>query len=199
MTIAIIGNGAVGNALGGLLADGGHEVTFGGRGGPGVRPVAEAARAGRLIVLAVPFTAVAGLAAELAPAAVGKVVVDATNPLGANWSPLELPGGESAGEQVQRMLPGARVVKAFNTVFADNMRPDRLACDGRRLTAFVAGDDAAARATVAALARDAGFEPVETGPLRTARYLEAIAHLNIQLAVGMGAGTHSGFLYVRKT
>ena len=101
----------------------------------------------------------------------------------------------SAGEEVARLLPASKVAKAFNTIFADVMRADGLAAGGRRVTCFVASDDAASLTTVADLARSAGFAPRAVGPLKMARHLEAIAHLNIQIAVGMKAGTSAAFFY----
>lgn len=202
MQVGIIGGGNVGHGLAALLRGAGHEVTVGLR--PGARPradapyrlatVEEAADRGEVVVVAVPFAAAAQALAPLAASLAGKVVVDATNPLNDDWSPLPLGAETSAGEEVQRLLPGAMVVKAFNTVFADVMRPDRLDRGGRRVTAFIAGDHDGANRTVEALARSAGFAPLVTGPLRNARYLEAMAHLNIAVALG-GAGTDAAFLY----
>jgi predicted dinucleotide-binding enzyme len=90
-------------------------------------------------------------------------------------------------------LPEAYVVKAFNTIFADVMsEPVK---NGQRVTAFIAGDNDAAKQKVYALASDIGYAPIDTGPLYTARYLESMAHLNIQIAVGQGGGTHAAFIY----
>jgi len=75
------------------------------------------------------------------------------------------------------------------------MKPERLTRLGVPVTAFVAGDDAEARQQVSSLARSMGFAPIETGPLSTARYLEAMAHLNIAIAVGQSGGTDAAFLY----
>lgn len=88
-------------------------------------------------------------------------------------------------------------MKAFNTVFADVMRPDRLVRASGRVTCFIASDDDAARDAVGALARSAGFAAEPVGPLRSARFLEAVAHLNIQIAVGMKGGTNAAFVYDR--
>jgi len=81
------------------------------------------------------------------------------------------------------------VVKAFNTVFAQHMDSGRL--DGERLTAFAAGDDAAAKAAVLELEREIGFDAVDAGPLRNARLLEPLGYLNIQLGYGLKMGTDS--------
>jgi 8-hydroxy-5-deazaflavin:NADPH oxidoreductase len=201
MKIGFIGAGNVARALGKLLVAGGHSVSFGGREGEAraareVGSFADAARAD-LVVLAVPFSAARDLLPSLAAGLEGKIVVDATNPVNPDWSPMLLGQESSAGEEVARALPGARVVKAFNTVFADVMHEDRLVRDGARVTCFVASDDVEARGSVAELARTAGFAPLEVGPLAMSRHLEAMAHLNIQMAVGMKGGTNAAFVYHR--
>jgi 8-hydroxy-5-deazaflavin:NADPH oxidoreductase len=197
MKIAVFGAGAVGSRLSKLLTHAGHEIELAQRSpdkttGPSF---ARAAQWADLVVLAVPYSALDGLLPPLAEALAGKVVVDCSNPLNADWSPMLLGQENSAGESVARLLPSAHVVKAFNTVFADVMLTERLERGGRCVTAFVAGDHAAAKANVAALAKAIGFAPVDVGPLRMARYLEAMAHLNIQIAVGQGGGTNAAFLY----
>lgn len=194
MKIGFIGAGNLARALGELLVAGGHSVVFTGRGGD--RPLADAAGAD-LVVLALPFSAAREVLPGLSGLLAGKLVVDATNPVNPDWSPMLLGQESSAGEEVARALPGAQVVKAFNTVFADAMREDRLVRAGARVTCFVASDHADARARVAEVARSAGFAPLEVGPLAMARHLEAMAHLNIQIAVGMQGGTRGAFIYHR--
>jgi 8-hydroxy-5-deazaflavin:NADPH oxidoreductase len=203
--IGLIGGGNLGRHLASLWVGAGHDVAVGVRGGERhdsgaayrVVSVEGAAAHGEVVALALPFAALASTLPPLASALAGKVVVDATNPVKDDWSPLPLGEGNSGGEEAGRLLPGARVVKAFNTVFADVMTPTRLARGGRRVTAFVAGDDEAANELVARLAADAGFAPLVVGPLANARYLEAMAHLNIALAVGRGGGTDAAFIYDR--
>jgi 8-hydroxy-5-deazaflavin:NADPH oxidoreductase len=148
-----------------------------------------------LVILAIPFLAVGEVLPALASALDGKIVVDATNPVQADWSPLLLGQEHSAAEEIARLLPGARVVKAFNTIFADVMQASRLDRGGQPITCFVAGDDAAAVRLVADLGHSAGFGPRLVGPLSMARHLEALAHLNIQLAVGMRGGTNAAILF----
>jgi len=194
MKIGFIGAGNLARALGELLVAGGHSVAFTGRGGDG--PLADAAGAD-LVVLALPFSAAREVLPGLSGLLAGKLVVDATNPVNPDWSPMLLGQESSAGEEVARALPGAQVVKAFNTVFADAMREDRLVREGARVTCFVASDHADARARVAEVARSAGFAPLEVGPLAMSRHLEAMAHLNIQIAVGMQGGTRGAFIYHR--
>ena len=198
MKIAILGTGSVGTALDELLTrTGGHDVALGSR-TPDGRAVGHAAavEAADVVVVAVPYTAALDVLRPLADRLVGKTLVDATNPLDDDWSPLDI-GGRSAAETLEDALPGVHVVKAFNTVFADVMSVERLDRDGRPATAFVAGDDAAARERVAALAASVGFDPVVVGALSQARYLEAMAHLNIGIALGQGGGTDAAFVYAR--
>ncbi len=196
MQIAFIGAGPVAQALSGLFKTSGHTVMLSRR-----VPQADAmsflaaAAWGELVVIAIPFTATHTVLPSLAPTLVGKVVIDATNPLRADWGPLQLGEDTSGGEEVARLLPGSRVVKAFNSVFADVMRPNRIQRGKGRATAFLASDDAAAANSAAQLATEAGFAPMMAGPLKTARYLEALAHLNIAIGVGQQGGTNAAFIY----
>jgi 8-hydroxy-5-deazaflavin:NADPH oxidoreductase len=198
MKLAILGNGAVGSALARLFNSAGHQVVIGSRSpsnAMGTTSVIDAVGHGDVVILAVPFTAMNDLLPGLADSLTGKIVVDPTNPLKPDWSPLLLGQEHSAGEEVSRLLPGSRVVKAFNTVFADVMSKERLTRDAHKATTFVAGDDPAAVDTVADLARSAGFAPVKVGALLAARYLEGMAHLNISIAVGQNGGTNAAFVY----
>lgn len=196
MKIAILGHGNVGSKLAALLDRAEAQVALCSRdGADGTLPLEVGAAGADVVILAVPYTALAGLLPTLRDVLRGKVVVDCTNPLNADWSPLLLGQENSAGEETARLLPESRVVKAFNTIFADVMTPERQVRDGLRTTAFVAGDEADSKRVILDLAEQAGFAPVDAGPLRMARHLEAMAHLNIQIAVGQGGGTHAAFLY----
>ncbi|MEL6238889.1 MAG: NAD(P)-binding domain-containing protein [Pseudomonadota bacterium] len=194
--MGILGAGSVARALAGLARDGGHEPLLSER-----EPKADtlsfedAAKSGDIVIIAVPYTATTTLLPPLAGVLAGKTVVDATNPLNDDWSPKILGTETSAAGEITKLLPGAQIVKAFNTVFADIMTSDKLTRLGVSVTGFVAGDDSGARRQVADLVKGMGLHPVETGPLSTARYLEAIAHLNIAIAVGQSGGTDAAFLY----
>jgi len=195
MRIAFLGAGKVAKSLATLWANAGHE-TFLSRRQPadGEATFSEAAAWGEVAVIAIPYTAAGTVLPPLASDLAGKVTIDATNPLGDDWAPLHLGAHTSAGETVAGILPQARVVKAFNTIFADIMMPERIARRGRRATAFLASDDEDAAELVSRLAADAGFAPIHTGSLLNSRYLEAMAHLNIAIAVG-GGGTNAAFIY----
>jgi len=200
MRIAIIGAGSVGTRLGALANAAGHDVTYGVRGDTAPAGFAKAAIADAivdadLVVLAVPFTACSGLLPVIAQALAGKIVIDVTNPLNTDWSPLLLGEVNSAAQTIAALVPEARVVKAFNTIFADVMTPERLVRGSERITAFIAGDNTEARETVARFAAGIGFAPRIVGTLSLARYLEGMAHLNIAIALGQAGGTNAAFLY----
>ncbi|MEM7653424.1 MAG: NADPH-dependent F420 reductase [Pseudomonadota bacterium] len=196
MKIGILGAGNVGSKLADLMRNAGHDVLVGSRSGP--HSLADAAEYAEIVVIAIHFHATTSVLPELAPLLSGKVVIDATNPLNDDWSPLLLGQENSASEEIARLLPDAHVVKAFNTIFADVMAPDRQEREGSRVTCFIASDHADAVLAVAGLAEDMGFAPVTVSKLSAARQLEAIAHLNIELALGQGGGTNAAFLYHRQ-
>jgi 8-hydroxy-5-deazaflavin:NADPH oxidoreductase len=187
MKVAIIGKGHVGNAIARGLS-GKHEVKFGHR--DPKEPVQAAAKWGEIIIFAVPYEATVDAAKELGSAADGKPVVDATNALSAKGD-LAVGFTTSAAEELQKLLPKARVVKAFNTVFAKNQSTGKVGKE--TLTLFVAGDDAKAKQAVMQLGMDIGFEPVDAGALKSARYLEPMGMLMINMAFGLGMGTDIGY------
>jgi predicted dinucleotide-binding enzyme len=186
--IAILGTGNAGSALREGLSRAGYEVRFAKRGD--VVPTASWAD---VIILAVPFAAVPEVAHELRAVADGKIVVDVTNSLTPDFK-LAVGFTTSGAEELAKALPTAKVVKAFNTIFARHMTTGK--ADGEVLTTFVAGDDEAARATVLELARAIGFDAVDGGPLTNARYLEPMAFLLIQLGWVLGHGQDTGFKFV---
>ena len=192
MKIGIIGNGSVGSSLAALLkASGKHDVVVGSRSAE--TKSIEAASHGDVVLLAIHFHALKDALPSLQEVLKGKIVVDATNPLNSDWSPMPLGEDNSAAEEVAKLLPDSIIVKAFNTIFADMMT----AKTTQGVTAFVASDDETAMKTIAELATDCGFEAVTLNKLTSARYLEAMAHLNIELAVGQGGGTGAFFAYKR--
>jgi predicted dinucleotide-binding enzyme len=150
-----------------------------------------------LVLLAVPGTVAPDVAAEIAGAlAPGAVVVDASNPLDETYSDLAIEG-TSGAEDVQRAAGGAPVVKAFNTIFASRYaNPTE---NGEPLTVLLAGDDAAAKNTVAEVASSLGFAPVDAGGLRQARSLEEMAFLNIALNATQGWSWQSAWQLVGPT
>jgi hypothetical protein len=197
MQIAIIGAGSVGRALAQRFAAAKHQVAFGVR--DPLSPKHHDAKAlgdfmrndkavatAEVVVVALPWPETEPALKALGAALDGKVVIDATNPIRADFTGLELGHDDSAAERLQRLLPSARVVKAFNTPGAANMTDP--AYPQGKVTMFLAGDDASAVATVRGLAADAGFDPVAVGPLALARQLEQLAWLWIHLAYKAGLG-----------
>jgi predicted dinucleotide-binding enzyme len=187
MKIGIFGDGNVGSALARGLKRAGHEVRAIGKDSAGIRDTATFAE---LVVVAVPYGAIDDVVKAAGDALAGKTVVDATNALDANMN-LAIGFTTSGAEELQRKLPRSRVVKAFNTVFAQHMESGKLG--DQRLTAFVASDDEPARKRILELARSIGFDAVDSGPLKNARLLEPLAYFNIQLGYGLGMGTQIGF------
>ena len=183
--VAIVGTGKVGKALREGLERTGHEVRAAGRG-----KVSETAVWADIIILAVPFAAIPDVTRELQTAADGKTVVDVTNALTPDMQ-LALGFSTSGAEELQRALPKARVVKAFNTVFAQHM--SRGSAAGQQLSLFAAGDDAAARKAVLELGKAIGFDAIDAGPLKNARHLESLGYFNIQLGYVLGNGPDIGF------
>jgi predicted dinucleotide-binding enzyme len=190
--IGIIGKGNVGKALQAGAQQAGYETRMIGKGG-GVKDTAAWAE---VVILAVPFGALDAVAAEIGTAANGKPVVDATNVLTKEGG-LAVGFTSSGAEQLQKKMPGAHVVKAFNTIFAQNMSTGKV--KNTALFLPVAGDDAKSREAVLQIARDIGFDSVDAGPLANARLLEPLGFLNIQLGyvVNKGLGAGIGFSLVR--
>lgn len=198
MNIAVIGTGNMATAIAERLVASGRSVLIGGRDIDKARALANAigdrARAvtigaalaeASIAFLAVPYDAVGGCVKELAGAA--KILVDITNPITPDYMGLTLGHTTSAAEEIQKLVPNARVVKAFNTLFAAVVKnPESL---GRTPQVFIAADDQEAEGTVAQLIRDMGFAPIYAGPLANARFLEPVAELNIHLGYALGHGT----------
>jgi 8-hydroxy-5-deazaflavin:NADPH oxidoreductase len=158
--------------------------------------IAEAAASeAEIVIFAVPYLACAELLPPLADALDGKIVVDATNPLNPDWSPVTIASGTSGAEEIAAFLPKSSVIKAFNTIFADIMVPERQTRSSGIATAFVAGDDLAAKLAVMDFAKTIGFAPLDVGALSKALYLEGMAHLNIGIAIGQKGGTNAAFIY----
>ena len=193
--IGIIGAGNMGRAFANRLAAAGHDVAITAK---DPAHAEEAAKAAGRSARAVPRDQIARDADVLilatyfpdAPDALraagdlrGKTVVDISNPLTPDMSGLSVGFTTSAAEEIQKAVPTAKVVKAFNTVFAQVLG------SGARAQVLYAGDDAGAKEAVRALIESAGFEAVDAGPLANARQLEPLGLLNIYLGYAAGRGT----------
>lgn len=191
MNIGMLGSGDVGRVLGAGLAGLGHEVKLGSRNpaqdklktwaketGPkaSTGTFAEAASFGEIVILATQWT---GTKSALDLAGAGnlddKVLIDATNPLNVSSMPptLAIAGNDSAGEQVQRWVPNAKVVKAFNTI--GNAHMVKPAFPGGPPDMFICGDDDGAKASVTHLLEELGWSVIDIGGIEGSRYLESLA------------------------
>ncbi len=201
MQIAIIGTGNVGHALARALERAGHAIVFGTRtpdpSSAQQVTIAKASADAHATILAVPF----GAAQDVITAGggfAGKIVIDATNPLGMGSRGLGLTMGftTSGGETIAAMAPNAKLFKTFNQTGFENMA-DAIAYKNRPVM-FVAGDDATAKPLVMGLVTDAGFEALDAGDLAESRLLEAYAMLWIELARKRRLGSDFTFTLQRK-
>ena len=202
MKIGILGSGLMGGKLGMLLAQAGHDVAFSYAHQPAklrdlARRAGGTARAGLpgdavrdadAILLAVHWSRVDDVLSQAGDLS-GKTIVTCCVPLNAANSELVVAHTDSGAEQIARKVPGARIAAAFQTtpsevlfeVFAARAKAPRPSC-------VHCGDDPHAKEIAARLIRDVGFDPVDAGPLRIARYTEPFAMLTAQLAYGTGDG-----------
>ncbi|QDU96505.1 NADPH-dependent F420 reductase [Lignipirellula cremea] len=210
MKIGVLGTGHVGGTLGARWAQNGHDVLFGSRdpqsekaarlmetAGESARigSVAEAASHGDVVLLASPWSTIQETI-EAAGDLSGKVVIDCINPINATFTGLDLGHTESGAEKIAEWAPGAKVVKAFNTVSAATMKD---ADYGEHQAAvFFCGDDEGAKETVRQLAEELGLDPVDSGELAMARYLEPFAMLYIKVAIGQKWGGNFAFKVLRR-
>lgn len=184
-TIAILGQGNMGAGLAARLAGKANVVLGAREPKAGQLSYADAVAKADIVVLAVPFDAALEAAKTLNLS--GKTVVDMTNPVTADFSGLRLGHTTSAAEEIQKAAPAAKVVKAFNTVFAGLFAAP--VAQTQAVPVFVAGNDEAAVAAVADLATKAGFGVENAGGLDAARFIEPVGMLNIRFGYGLGKGT----------
>jgi len=206
--IAIVGAGNVGTALAGAFIAKGESVVFGVSDpgkyakvvsalGPAARvaSTADAVAGSDLVILATPYSAALSVAQSVTDWQ-NRILVDATNPLAPGLAGLSVGTTTSGAEEIAKVAHGARVVKAFNTTGAENMADSRYA-DGQVFMP-VCGDDAEARNRVIALAALIGFDAVDCGDLKVARYLEPFAMTWIHMAIKLGHGRSFAFGRLRR-
>ena len=198
MTVAIIGSGKMGSGFARLLASKGVDVAIGNKNpekavalareisakvkGGSVR---DAVSQADVILLAVKYED----SAEALKAAgdLTKKVVMISNPITADYKGLTIGHSTSAAEEIRKLAPGAMVVKAFNTIFAELLPTESR--KGRKVHVFIAGDDQTAKAKVSDLVKAAEFEPIDSGTLYNSRFLEPMGEMNILLGKFLGWGT----------
>lgn len=200
MNITVIGTGNMGAGFVKQLTRAGHQVTVTARNlekaevlaannaGAQALSVETAAAKADVIIVATAYVDAVPALTSLGDLR-GKVVIDITNPLTADYMGLTLGHSTSAAEEIAKAVPGAKVVKAFNTVFAQVLAEGADFGNGQRVPVYFAADDTAAKTTVNSLIESIGFAPVDAGPLKNARYLEPLAGLNIYFGYGAGKGT----------
>ena len=201
MNVTIIGTGNMARGIGGRLVAGGHDVTVLGKSTDDAEAVASdlggSAKPGRsgdaiaddVVVLAVYYPDAKAAVEQYGDALSGKVLIDITNPVNETFDGLVTPPDGSAAQELAASAPGASVVKAFNTTFAGTLREGEVS--GQPLDVFLAGDDEEAKAAVSKLVEDGGLRPIDAGPLKRARELEAagLLHMGIQERLGTGFGS----------
>ena len=195
MKIGILGSGMVGQALARGYAGHGHDVLIGTRKseveGLPVGTPDQAVADADIVVLGVAGRASVEVTGALAHLLEGKILVDATNPLDFSAGAPRLFVGfeDSLGEQVQKAAPGARVVKAYNsvgnTLFVDPQLP------GGPPTMFIAGNDDAAKGTVTQLLEDTGWEVADLGGIEASRWLEAMCMAWVAYGARTGTWNHA--------
>jgi hypothetical protein len=200
-SISIIGSGKMGSAIADVSARAGANIQIiRRRAGAGSSPERADAEygvighelTGELVVLAVPYEAVADVLAHYRNQLNGKVVIDISNPIDfTTYDELLVPPDSSAAAEIAKDSPGAAVVKAFNVNFGDTLATGTNGTT--RTTVLLAGDDADAKIAVIALVEAAGLRAVDAGPLSRARELEALGFLQIVLAAIAKTQYESGF------
>lgn len=185
MRIGIFGSGMIGGSLAKLWLRAGHDVRFGARDPErtrrkvpsidpraGVGSLAETAAWGEALLLAIPLHATPEVGGAIAPGAAGKLVLDAGNAIPRRDGEAAAEAAkEGTGSWVARHVPGAHVVKAFNTVYFKTITSEAHR-DGPRVGVPLAGDDEAALALAERLVRDAGLDPVRVGSLADSRRID---------------------------
>jgi 8-hydroxy-5-deazaflavin:NADPH oxidoreductase len=187
--VSIIGTGNMGQAIAGLVAKGGNTVESFGRSDVD-KPVT-----GEVVVLAVPYGAVADVIAQRGDQLAGKVVVDITNPLDfETFDSLVVPADSSAAAEIAAALPQSSVLKAFNTNFAATLASGSVG--ELPTTVLIAGDDADAKSLLAGIVTAGGLRAVDAGSLRRARELEAVGFQQLTLAAAEKVSWTAGFALV---
>lgn len=201
-TVTVIGTGNMGSAIAAIVAKGGASVqildrdtakaeTLAGQVGGTAGGVSDAAT-GDIIILAVPYAALAELAGSHAEQWKGKTVVDITNPVDfATFDGMEVPADSSAAAQLAELLPGAHVVKAFNTNLAATLVSGQVG--DVPTTVLLAGDDDSAKAAVRSAIEAGGLSAADGGSLKRARELEAMGFLQMVLASAEQVSWAGGF------
>jgi NADPH-dependent F420 reductase len=184
--LSILGTGNMGQAIASVAGKGGHTVQLLGQGD------IDSPISGDVVVLAVPYPAVATVIEQRADQLAGKVVVDITNPLNfETFDSLVVPADSSAAAEIATALPESRVLKAFNTTLAGTLATGTIGAS--TTTVLIAGDDADAKSTLAGIVTSGGLDAIDAGSLSRARELEALGFLQLTLAASEKISWTGGF------
>lgn len=209
MNITLVGTGNMGSAFAKQLSAAGHTVRITGRdigkvtalaaqfANVSAYPAAEALGNSDVVVVATAYEDAVKALQSLGDLS-GKVLIDITNPLSADYMSLTIGHVTSASEEIARALPQAQVVKAFNTLFAQVLADGPTFAHDQTGSVFVASDSERAKQTAIALAHSLGWNTVDAGALVNARYLEPLAGFNIYLGYGAGLGTSIAPVWLSK-
>jgi predicted dinucleotide-binding enzyme len=201
MNVTIIGNGNMAKGIGTRLVNGGHKVTIHAKDeakgndlvaqlkatneSADVDLAAVGSNVDEIVVLATPYTETEAIAKQY-NGFDGKTVIDITNPVDFTTFQLIPEAGQSGAQEIAKLIPGAKVVKAFNTTLAGTLEAGTV--DGKVLDVFIAGDDQDAKNTVSKLVKSSDMRPIDVGPLSNARHLEGFGL--IQMAIQDQIGTN---------
>jgi len=184
--LSILGTGNMGQVIASVAAKGGHSVQQLGLDDLDT-PVT-----GDVVVLAVPYPAVADVIAQRGEQLAGRIVVDITNPLDfETFDSLVVPADSSAAAEIAAALPDSRVLKAFNTTFAGTLAAGTVGT--LPTTVLIAGNDTDAKSTLAGIVTSGGLKAIDAGSLKRARELEAVGFLQLTLAANEKVSWTGGF------
>lgn len=184
--LSILGTGNMSQAIASIAAKGGHSVQQLGEND------LDTPATGDIVVLAVPYPAVADVIDQRGEQLAGRIVVDITNPLNfETFDSLVVPADSSAAAEIAAALPDSRVLKAFNTTFAGTLAAGTVGF--LTTTVLIAGDDTDAKSTLAGVVTSGGLNAIDAGSLKRARELEAVGFLQLTLAAREKVSWTGGF------
>lgn len=209
MKITVIGAGNMGAGLVQQFTRAGHPVRVTARelgkaqalaaahAGAQALAAPEALADSDVVVLAVPYSEAVSALQSLGDLS-GRIVIDITNPLTADYMGLTIGHTTSAAEEISKAFPTAQVVKAFNTIFAQVLSEGPSFAQGQTVPVYYAGDSERAKQTARVLIESTGFKAVDAGALKNARYLEPLGGLNIYFGYGAGLGTQIAPTWIQR-
>lgn len=186
-TISIFGKGKMGKAIGDNFSSSGNKVNY-------ILSNSSKTELGEIVVLAVPYVAIAGIIQEYSTDLQGKIIIDITNPVDfTTFDSLLVPSDTSAAALIAKQLPNSMIVKAFNTTFSDTLATKKVVANEHQTTVLLASDSQEAKETIIKALENSGLSLLDAGSLKRARELEAIGFLQITLAASEKISWDGGF------